>query len=121
MTQNFYNRLPSLTIPNGANVSNILSAAQAIQDNYLVSLYAPASLGTDSAFTFKIQVAFEAEPTASSVWSDLHDSAGVVIPAPNQGTARVYAELAAVGGFRIKSSSNVTADRSWEAGKAWTA
>jgi hypothetical protein len=121
MSVNFYNQLPSLVIANGTSTSNAIPASGAGQDNYLITLFAPASLGGDAGLTYNIEVTDDPVASGSATWSVLQDITTTDMTAPLAGKAKVYTELAAVGAFRIKASGNVTADRTWRAGKAWTA
>lgn len=100
-----------VTIPNGAANSNVVKAREQYDDAAVLTLYAPAVL---DAFTFTLEVT-EAPDDAAPVFRTLQvgDPAADAVPPP-VGKARAYFELSAAMGFRIHSSSNVAADRTWK-------
>lgn len=109
--------LPSLTIPNGAAVSNILNANKSYADAESIDLYAPAAL---DALTFTIEVNANPDAVAASTgWVTLQigDPAADAAP-PAAGKGRTYYELATAFAFRLKSSGNVAADRTFLVSKS---
>lgn len=117
MSSSFFDRLPQLVIGNGTNASNEIWLGQ-YEDAYLVGLAAPTSLGADAGHVLTIQVAMEKGEFETPTWKDLYNSADIIVTAPGENRAKVYAELQAFGRFRIKSNNNVTADRIWQASKS---
>jgi hypothetical protein len=117
LTMSLWNdRIPDVVIPNGANVSQVVSSL-AFNDADGIMLY--GLLTTDGVITYTLEVNPDAKATnASAGWATLQigDPAGDAVP-PLQGKARFYSELAAPMAFRIKASANVTADRTWNASK----
>lgn len=121
MTTSFTDKLPALTIPNGTNVSNILNA-NTYEDAQGIQLHGPSTLGADSGFTYTLEVSPKRDATAADQWNTLQSGDPVAdTTVPAVGKSRDYPELKNAGSFRIKSSSNVTADRTWQASKQWTA
>lgn len=119
----FVARLPNLTIPNGAAVSNIWNSNVVYEDSEGLML---AGINvTDGVITYVIQVCDDPAATAASTWFNLNTGAADVAP-PVQGKAIIYTPslhewLATAGSIRIQASANVTANRSWAASKQFRA
>ncbi len=121
MTTSFLDKLPALTIPSGSNVSNILNA-NVYEDAQSVMLHGPSTLGADSGFTYTIEVSQKRDAVAADQWNTLQAGDPVAdVTAAGVGKSRDYPEISRAASFRIKSSANVTQDRTWQADKQWTA
>lgn len=112
-------KLKDLVVPNGTNVSNILKAREIYEDAITVGL--TGENVTDGALTYTVEVTDDLEPAAGGVWSTLQEAGADYAP-PLQGKAkRLPLEALAYTGIRIKSSGNVTADRTFGASKQYFA
>ena len=113
------NKLADLVIPNGTNVSNIWKAREVYEDANEVLLLAVNV--TDGAITYTVEVTDDFEPTAGGFWSTLQE-AGADFAPPLAGKSKALPRVALGStGIRIKSSANVTADRTWGASKQYGA
>jgi len=113
------NKLANLVIPSGTNVSNIWKAREVYED--AVSVFLTGENVTDGVITYTVEVTDDFEPSASGTWSTLQDAGADYAPAL-QGKAKALPQVAlAATGIRIKSSANVTADRTWGATKQYGA
>lgn len=113
-------KLPSLTIPINAAVSNVLNAKKHYSDAAVIVLYAPAVL---DAVTYRIEVNPDpdATDTTASGWVTLQiGETPSNQDVPSAGTAFSYYELPAVGAFRIAASGNAAAARTFAATKQIT-
>lgn len=112
-------KVADLVIPNGSNISNIFTAREVYED--AEQLVATGENVTDGALTYTWEGTDDAAPTAGGTWSTLVDAGADAAPAL-QGKAKLlpYQGLALTG-LRIKSSSNVTANRTWGSSKQYRA
>lgn len=106
--------LPSLTIPNGSDVSNWLTSTGDYGDAVGLAIYAPASL---DAHTYVIECA-PISGSPISVFQQGDSGATADCTPPGAGKARVYYDLPALGMIRIKDQSgNVAAAREFKVAK----
>lgn len=119
MSRSWVVKMAPLVIPNGAAVSNILTAKLHYFDAAMITLYAPAVL---DAVTYTIEVNPDPEATAATPgWVTLRsDETPTNQDVPAEGTAYVYYDLPAVGAFRIAASGNSAAARTFSASKQVT-
>ena len=105
-------RAGDLKIPNGAAVSNAFLYREVFEDAEEINLMAPAVL---DAFTFTIEVT----DVEGGTYRTLQDgSPPADVNPPAAGKARAYTSgLLSCVAFRLRSSSNVAADRIWAATK----
>ena len=105
-------KIDPLVIPNGTADSNALVLDQ-YEDAVSIGILAPAAL---DAFTFT----FEVSDIIGGTWRTLEvgDSPADAVP-PLAGKARRYVDLSNFPTFRIHSSANVAAERTWEVIKYW--
>jgi hypothetical protein len=101
-----------VTIPNGTNASRAVFSAYEYSDAVAISIQAPAAL---DAQTFTLEGSQD-----GSTWATLSDGTAD-IPVPAAGKIIQYTELLSVNYWRIKSSGNVAADRTFKVTKQWTA
>ena len=113
--------LPDLVIPSGTNVSEIFNGVYVFHDANGIMLYSPTGL-VESVY-------FEVNPnqlatSSSPNWCayETFDPTGTSINmfVPGAGKAQVYQEPVLAGSFRLKSSTNVGADRIFKCNKLWT-
>lgn len=102
-------RIKDITIPNGAAVSNIIDC----QSEYFglgssLSIAAPATL---DVLTFTVEASLD-----GSLYSTLTGTDGTTaLPLPAAGKVKTYQfEFGPIKSFRIKSSGNVAADRTFQ-------
>lgn len=97
-------KIENIVIPNGANVSNVISAKAGRNSNLM--LYGIDT--TDGALTYTIEISAD-----NTNWVTLIDSAGANVTPPLTGKGKDIPTQPAF--LRIKSSGNVTAPRTWHA------
>jgi len=115
-----YAQLPPITIPNGTAVSALVRGVYMYHDAVGLMFYSPATL-PESVY-FEINQDENATETSTG-WVALQSYASgalanVVLPAA--GCAQVYQEVVFSGCFRLRSTTNVAADRVFTANKVWT-
>jgi len=112
-------KLKELRILSGTAVSNVIRAREQYEDASIIALFGDDV--TDGVITYTLEVTNDAEPAAPTFYTlQIGDPAADAVP-PLQDKAKVFVELCAVAGFRIKASANVTADRFWQATKQYLA
>lgn len=102
MTLNLVGKVEDLVIPSGSNTSNVIKSKSGHNQN--IMLYGINT--TDGAITYTIEVS-----SNGTDWVTLTDSANNNIVPPLTGKAKQLSESAVQ--LRIKSSANVTANRTW--------
>lgn len=116
-----YAPLPDLVIPSGSNVSEVFNGVYVFHDANGVMLYSPTGL-TESIY-FEVHQDQLAK-TGDAGWCayETFDSTGTSINmfVPGAGKAQVYQEPVLAGSFRLKSATNVGADRVFKCNKLWT-
>jgi hypothetical protein len=117
MPKSFYNKLPDITIPNGAAVSNIVRSST-YDDAVALGITAPAAL---DAHTYVIEVNDDPDATAADPEWVVLQAGGADVGPPAAAKGRTYQEMCFFGAFRIKDQTgNVAADRTWKCAKQWT-
>ena len=105
-------KLPTITIASGQTISNIVSGVQQYEDAFGIILYSPTTLPES--------VYFECNPnhdalTGDSGWVEYEtfDVTGTSIRlfVPGANKCQVYQEPMFAGAFRLRSTTNVAADR----------
>lgn len=106
-------RVAVLKIPNGANVSNVFKTHITTGDAVTIIVMGPASLPE----SVKWQVTDDPDAVfGATVWRDLKDINGTLIPVPAAAEARIYTnQLASAMGYRLTTigGGNVAGDRSF--------
>lgn len=111
-------KLQDLVIPSGTNVSNIWKAREVYDDAENVLL--TAENVADGVITYTIETTDDPEPSTSSAWSTLQDAGASFNPGNTNGRSLLLPRHAlAATGIRVKSSANVTANRTWGASKQY--
>jgi len=110
-------KIGALTILNTGTTSNVFKAREVYEDAEEIQLDAPAAL---DALTFTIEVTNDPD-AAAPVFTTLQDgSPPADVNPPAAGKSRSYASgLLGAGGFRIKASGAVAADRIFNATKQY--
>lgn len=103
--------LSDIVIPNGTADSNEILLAEYV-DAISIGIIGPAAL---DAFVFTLVVS----DVSGGTFVNLEQVVGTDAAPPLVAKARVYAELVNFPVFRIHSSSNVAAARTWKAFKYW--
>lgn len=104
-----------LTITSGQQYSNIIDAHRQLGDAFYIGL-----LGVDAqdgAVTYALQVTDDKEPSASSTWYGLNDTANAAIRPPVAGAARTYSSPLPFRGLRIAASSAASVTSHWDVTK----
>ncbi len=100
-----------LTIPSGESESNFAIGPYVYSDAAGLMIHSPDGL----LETVKIEVSGEIPSQtalASSItWNEYQVEAGTDVTVPAAGKSAPYAELVLAGSLRLKSSTNVAADR----------
>jgi hypothetical protein len=112
MTQSFDARLHDVVIASGASATRAISGAYEYSDAVAIVIQSPATL---DALTFTLEVSND-----GSTWATLSD--GITdLTMPGAGKSKQFTEMLGSRFFRIKSSGNVAADRTFLVSKQWTA
>ena len=115
-----YAQLDPITIPIGTSVSRVVKGVYEYHDAVGLMFYSPNTLPESVYFEINQD---ENAMAGSSGWVALQTYASgalanVVLPAV--GTAQVYQEVVFSGCLRLRSTTNVAADRTFTANKIWT-
>ena len=114
-TMNFPNFAGKISILAGQTRSNVLYIRDGIFEGTLLTMFAPVTMGADSAKTYLIQVAPQSDSLSGApVWRTLYDSAGNIVRPPAEGRAQTYVELFSVGAISIVASAAVAAQQDWD-------
>jgi hypothetical protein len=105
----FRSKLPSLTIPTGQAVSNVLPG-WTFQDAIALQVYSPSALEAGS-HTLEVSPDYEENVTAGTWYTLQDDDAAADIALPPAGKMKSYFNLPGVAGVRLKMSTNALADR----------
>lgn len=112
--------LPDIVIPSGTAVSGMVSGVMQYEDSFGIMLYSPATL-PESVY---IECTPDIVATASSTWYpyETFDVSGnsINLFVPGAGKCQVYQEPVFAGSFRLHSTTNVAADRTFKITKNYT-
>lgn len=111
MPQSFFAQIENVVIPSGESASRTIFSQQESSDAVAISIQAPAAL---DAIVFSIEAS-----NNGTVWATLSDGTAD-LPAPAAGKVVQYVEMLSVRFWRIRSASNVAADRTFIVTKQWT-
>lgn len=120
MSAGNYAAIEDVTIPNGSNKSNVVRGNVSYADAAAISLQAPATLEANT-YTIEVTNIIRAmtDPYVDADFCTLSDGTSP-INAPSQGYGRSYTEIIPWSAFRVKSSGNVGANRTFKAAKNFT-
>lgn len=109
--------LEDVTIANGASTSRAVLAYPEYHDALTLQLDGPAAL---DVLTFTIQTADDDAFTTNVRTVQVNDPPTDLAPPAATKTRVYFVELSRLRRWRIKSSGNVAADRTWKVSKSWS-
>jgi hypothetical protein len=112
MSTSFISPLADLVVSSGTNASRVVDTSAECHDAAAIAIISPGTL--DSA-TWTLEVSFD-----GSTFATLHDGTANFAPPP-AGSGRQYTELLGFPYWRIKSSANAAANRTFKVSKLWLA
>lgn len=113
--------LPDLIIPNASNVSQVFNSVYVYSDAVGVQIMSPAGLIESVYIEINPdQLADESSPNWGPYETFDATGASINLYVPGAGKSQTYQEVCYSGSFRLKSTTNVAADRTFKCNKLWT-